>query len=684
MVATTPADLPTDPSATTGGATVVINDVPTTTSYTPSTPLNAGVTSYWEVHGRNSTQYGTWSSVSHFATVTASLPGTPSSPNPADGAILAVQPATLDWADTPNANSYDVYLKAGSGSFTQVGVNLSSSQWAANQTYDATSFSWYVVAKNGAGSTQGPTWSYSISSSPGGLQTGARVMAGPGGANVRDAQLSSTPLFLQYAGVHGTIVGGPAYGTAGGFTGNWWKINWDSEPPNQNGYQGYGAESVISLAPSAGDVPQPTFSSSYYTTANHFWTQGDAPGTSVPGNPWPAGAYGNCTWYAYGRMLQLGYNSAQLAAIAPPGLGSAYQWGANAIGSTAVALGVTANTTPTAGSIAWLDSGSFSSLGHVAVVESVNSDGTVTVSESSYSTSSTSVWNFLWHHRTVTPTWFTKFIHVSSGGSAPPTPTANAATSITSSSFTANWNSSSGATGYRIDVSLSSTFSSYLSGGQDADMGNSLVAYVSGLSANTPYYYRVRAYNANGTSGNSGTITVTTTRNAPPAPVATAATSVTSSGFTANWNSSTGATGYRIDVSTSSTFNGYLSGYQDLDILNFLSRTVSGLSANTPYYYRVRAYNGGGASDNSGTITVVTSSSGGASSPTITSPQRAETTFTLSVLTQIGFNYTLEYKSSFSDANWTSVQTIGGTGGRITLMDTTATGPARLYHVHVQ
>jgi hypothetical protein len=157
----------------------------------------------------------------------------------------------------------------------------------------------------------------------------------------------------------------------------------------------------------------------------------------------------------------------------------------------------------------------------VAVVESVNSDGTVTVSESSYSTSSTSVWNFLWHHRTVTPTWFTKFIHVSSGGSAPPTPTANAATSITSSSFTANWNSSSGATGYRIDVSLSSTFSSYLSGGQDADMGNSLVAYVSGLSANTPYYYRVRAYNANGTSGNSGTISVTTTGNVLSAPTIT-------------------------------------------------------------------------------------------------------------------------------------------------------------------
>jgi hypothetical protein len=59
-------------------------------------------------------------------------------------------------------------------------------------------------------------------------------------------------------------------------------------------------------------------------------------------------------------------------------------------------------------------------------------------------------------------------------------------------------------------------------------------------------------------------------------------------------------------------------------------------------------------------------------------------TFTLSVPTQVGFNYTLEYKNSFSDANWTPVQTISGTGGTITLTDTTATGSSRLYHVRVQ
>jgi phosphodiesterase/alkaline phosphatase D-like protein len=43
-------------------------------------------------------------------------------------------------------------------------------------------------------------------------------------------------------------------------------------------------------------------------------------------------------------------------------------------------------------------------------------------------------------------------------------------------------------------------------------VGNVTSYAVSGLSANTKYYYRVRAGNSYGTSGNSNTITVTTSR----------------------------------------------------------------------------------------------------------------------------------------------------------------------------
>ncbi len=102
---------------------------------------------------------------------------------------------------------------------------------------------------------------------------------------------------------------------------------------------------------------------------------------------------------------------------------------------------------------------------------------------------------------------------------------------------------------------------------------------------------------------------VTNVGTPPPAPpTATAATSVTNNSFTSNWSSSGGATGYRLDVSSDSLFGSFVSGYQDLDVGNVLSRSVTGLSAGTSFHYRVRAYNAGGASGNSNTISVTTTS----------------------------------------------------------------------------
>jgi phosphodiesterase/alkaline phosphatase D-like protein len=177
---------------------------------------------------------------------------------------------------------------------------------------------------------------------------------------------------------------------------------------------------------------------------------------------------------------------------------------------------------------------------------------------------------------------------------------------VTFSSFTAHWSSVTGATDYRLDVSTSSSFATYVPGYQNLSVGNTTSYNVTGLSARTTYYYRVRASNGCATSANSNVKTVQTARCTPSAPKAQTATNVTASSFTANWRSVSGATDYRLDVSTSNTFATYVPGYQDLSVGNVTSYNVTGLSAHTTYYYRVRAFNGCATSVNSNVKSVQT------------------------------------------------------------------------------
>lgn len=120
-------------------------------------------------------------------------------------------------------------------------------------------------------------------------------------------------------------------------------------------------------------------------------------------------------------------------------------------------------------------------------------------------------------------------------------------------------------------------------------MGNTISSSLTSASYEVDY---VRVYQAS-------SVTVT----APAQPAAPTFASVTSTGITVNWVAVSGATSYRLDVSTSSTFANYVS--QDLTVSG-TSQAVTGLSPGITYYARVRAVNAGGTSSSSSNGTQAT------------------------------------------------------------------------------
>jgi hypothetical protein len=195
----------------------------------------------------------------------------------------------------------------------------------------------------------------------------------------------------------------------------------------------------------------------------------------------------------------------------------------------------------------------------------------------------------------------------------PNAPTVAAESSVTETSFSANWTAPGSGptpTSYEIDVATDAGFTAIVSGYNGLDVGNVLTKSVTGLSEATNHWYRVRAVNSVGESANSGSEPVTTSTPSPPgAPTANAAYPVLGDSFVASWDapgSGGTPTYYELDVATDSGFSSFVSGYNALNVGTLRRYSVTGLSASTPYWYRVRAGNAGGESTSSSAVTLTT------------------------------------------------------------------------------
>ncbi|MGL4546554.1 fibronectin type III domain-containing protein [Eubacterium aggregans] len=92
----------------------------------------------------------------------------------------------------------------------------------------------------------------------------------------------------------------------------------------------------------------------------------------------------------------------------------------------------------------------------------------------------------------------------------------------------------------------------------------------------------------------------------PASPSAQAASNVVNDGFTANWNAVDDAETYYLEVATDSGFMNSVPNLANKNVGNNTSVSVTGLSPDTTYYYRVRAAKTVGQSANSNTIEVKT------------------------------------------------------------------------------
>jgi fibronectin type 3 domain-containing protein len=161
------------------------------------------------------------------------------------------------------------------------------------------------------------------------------------------------------------------------------------------------------------------------------------------------------------------------------------------------------------------------------------------------------------------------------------------ATANSTSQITASWGAVTGAASYTLQYSTSSGFS----GAQQITGITTTSRAVTGLSAGTTYYFRVYAVNAGGNSAASNSASAATQVNPPSAPSISVSTS-SSTQIAVSWSSVSGATSYRLQYSTSSSF----SSPTTINSLTGTSTTVSSLAQATTYYFRLYAINAGGTS----------------------------------------------------------------------------------------
>lgn len=170
--------------------------------------------------------------------------------------------------------------------------------------------------------------------------------------------------------------------------------------------------------------------------------------------------------------------------------------------------------------------------------------------------------------------------------------------SITDEGAYLDWNApsnnGSSITGYDIQYSKNSDFSS----GTVKAVSTTTAYTMTGLTAGTKYYFRVRAKNADGAGSYSSSVNALLK---PAAPTGLALSAFTEKGMKLDWADTTSATGYDIRYDDNS---GYSSPSDTTSTSS--DKTFTNLPGGSRYWFKVRAKNATGAGDYSGSVNNIT------------------------------------------------------------------------------
>jgi len=191
-------------------------------------------------------------------------------------------------------------------------------------------------------------------------------------------------------------------------------------------------------------------------------------------------------------------------------------------------------------------------------------------------------WSTVWKFTTV----FTKPI-------APILLAPNDSATGIATSLSLSWNAVNGATSYRIQISLDTSFVNPV---LDQSGIISSTFNAANLAANTKHFWRVNAANNAGTSDWSNVWNFTTALNPPLTPTLMSPNDNAvgiSKDTTLTWDGVFNANSYRVQVSTDQTFASMIID----STVRTASINVYGLMNNTKYYWRVNATNASGTSN---------------------------------------------------------------------------------------